>query len=1142
MLIPDRRRYMHRKSTARRKVLTLVSSTAAIAATLTLIAFIGVTPGEAATLVSPDGITTLATHGTVAAGTPYTSGQTITVSGVANDVLNNANLVANSTPGQSTDNATGSYYIEECTDPGGTTANLPTAASGCEAATIDTSQSKTIDGSFTDSSYTLYDLPDLGTLGEPTMVGSCDVAPDQCVVGIFAVNPSTGGFSYPHLFSAPFNISVGDGLDLGDNPGDGSPPAVVATSATNSTVAASPTTTVADGVNDSTITVTLKDTTNHPVTGGKSVTLSQGSGHSSIDVNGSSGSTATTDGSGQAVFTVSDTTAEPVTYTATDTTDSDLVVTQTAAVTFAAPVASSANSSIIAASTSVPQGGSTTITVTLKDQGAQPQPIAGKVIKLSQGQGSSTIVPASNGSDTTNAQGRATFTVSDSAAETVTYTATDMTDGITLSGQSVGVTFGILTVSGSDSTVTTTTPIVATANSGVTETTGTVDVKLLDGISPVAGKTVKLSSSSSAAMITPSSQTTGSDGVATFTVSDPNAETVTFNAVDSSDNNLAITSTIQVSFEVPAASASKSTVTAVPTQVNADGVSVAGLTVTIVDQFGNPLANKTVTVAGIVSGTSSPSATARLVPSQQTNGAQITTTNAVGEILFDADDTTAESITYTATDATDNVTVTQTVAVTFLAGAPQVSQSSVQADPTSVPSDGTSASTVTVTLDDHNQNPVPDVTVQLTALNGSSVIAPATGVATNAVGQATFKVTDATSEVVRYRATDTTDGLPLVGQEVQITFGTPPPTAPALADSDIVTSRTAVPADGSTSATVQVRLNDANGLPLAGKAVSLVPTSVNAVVSPATATTDATGTATFTVTDKTAESVTFTATDVTDNTPLTGLSVTISFTPATTSAATSSAAGPLNKPIVGMAATSDAKGYWLVASDGGIFNYGDAGFYGSTGSIQLNKPIVGMAAAPDGKGYWLVASDGGIFNYGDAGFYGSAGSIQLNAPIVGMAATADGKGYWLVASDGGIFNYGDAGFDGSAGSIQLNKPVVGMAATADGKGYWLVASDGGIFNYGDAGFFGSTGSIQLNKPIVGMAATADGKGYWLVASDGGIFDYGDAGFFGSTGSIQLNKPIVGMAATADGKGYWLGASDGGIFNYGDAAFYGSMAG
>ena len=72
-----------------------------------------------------------------------------------------------------------------------------------------------------------------------------------------------------------------------------------------------------------------------------------------------------------------------------------------------------------------------------------------------------------------------------------------------------------------------------------------------------------------------------------------------------------------------------------------------------------------------------------------------------------------------------------------------------------------------------------------------------------------------------------------------------------------------------------------------------------------------------------------------------------------------------------MAATPDGKGYWLVASDGGIFTYGDAAFYGSTGGLTLNRPIVAMAATPDGKGYWLVASDGGIFTYGDAAYYGS---------------------------------------------------------------------------------------------------------------------------------------------------------------------------
>ena len=187
---------------------------------------------------------------------------------------------------------------------------------------------------------------------------------------------------------------------------------------------------------------------------------------------------------------------------------------------------------------------------------------------------------------------------------------------------------------------------------------------------------------------------------------------------------------------------------------------------------------------------------------------------------------------------------------------------------------------------------------------------------------------------------------------------------------------------------------------------------------------------------------------------------------------------------MGLAQTSDQGGYWEVASDGGIFNFGDAAFYGSMGGSHLNAPIVGMAATPyasavppaspnpAGKGYWLVASDGGVFNFGDAGFYGSMGGSHLNNPIVVMAATPDGNGYWLVASDGGIFTFGDAGFYGSEGGKPLNQPIVGMASTPSGNGYWLVASDGGVFNFGDAGFYGSMGGSHLNKPIVGAASVA----------------------------------------------------------------------
>jgi hypothetical protein len=46
--------------------------------------------------------------------------------------------------------------------------------------------------------------------------------------------------------------------------------------------------------------------------------------------------------------------------------------------------------------------------------------------------------------------------------------------------------------------------------------------------------------------------------------------------------------------------------------------------------------------------------------------------------------------------------------------------------------------------------------------------------------------------------------------------------------------------------------------------------------------------------------------------------------------------------------------------------------------------VVGITPTPDGGGYWEVASDGGIFAFGDAPFDGSTGGIHLNAPVVGI--------------------------------------------------------------------------------------------------------------------------------------------------------------
>jgi len=237
-------------------------------------------------------------------------------------------------------------------------------------------------------------------------------------------------------------------------------------------------------------------------------------------------------------------------------------------------------------------------------------------------------------------------------------------------------------------------------------------------------------------------------------------------------------------------------------------------------------------------------------------------------------------------------------------------------------------------------------------------------------------------------------------------------------------------------------------------------------------------------------------------------------------------------------------GYWINASDGGVFSFGNAQFYGSTGGMRLNQPVVAIASTHDAAGYWEVASDGGVFSFGDAPFHGSTGSIRLNKPMVGMAVTPDGGGYWLVASDGGIFAYGDAQFYGSTGSLHLNQPVIGMVPTHDGGGYWLIASDGGLFAFGDAGFHGSLGSMPPPTPIVGVAPTPDGGGYWMLEANGTPHAFGDAPpvalSAASPGLATLQSPMTGLIPDFSGHGFDSVNASGQAFAYGDAPYFGDI--
>ena len=261
-------------------------------------------------------------------------------------------------------------------------------------------------------------------------------------------------------------------------------------------------------------------------------------------------------------------------------------------------------------------------------------------------------------------------------------------------------------------------------------------------------------------------------------------------------------------------------------------------------------------------------------------------------------------------------------------------------------------------------------------------------------------------------------------------------------------------------------------------------------------------------------------------------------------------------PITAIAATSGGKGYLVAAEDGGIFNFGSAPFEGNTytdgltglsGAHPLAAPIVGMAAEPNGNGYWLVAKDGGVFNFGGAKFAGStysdgltglSGAHPLAAPIVAIIPTPNGGGYWLIAADGGVFDFGDAhfygstysqGYTGLSGSHPISGHIVGGVATPSGNGYWLVSSTGTVYNFGSApnegdvatkGYTGLSGSHPLPGAIVSMAADSDGTGYWLVGSDGTVYNFGSAPNEGDVPSLPtpgVSTPSGGTTHNSSGQ-------------------------
>ena len=230
----------------------------------------------------------------------------------------------------------------------------------------------------------------------------------------------------------------------------------------------------------------------------------------------------------------------------------------------------------------------------------------------------------------------------------------------------------------------------------------------------------------------------------------------------------------------------------------------------------------------------------------------------------------------------------------------------------------------------------------------------------------------------------------------------------------------------------------------------------------------------------------------------------------------------------------------------------------STVSSGINEPAVDVTDTPNGKGYWLSARDGGIFTFGNAAFYGSTGALAPECPDRGHglprpmarvtgsspptaasspsatpASTARGRTHlnapiwawrhprWPGLLAGrlrrGHLHLRRRPYRGSTGGTHLNVPVVGMADDARWQGLLAGRLRRRHLHLRRRPLPRPTGASHLNSAHRGHGIRpppARVTGWWPLT---GASSASRRHLLRLDGRIPLNQPIVGMATSPDGR-------------------------
>lgn len=371
-----------------------------------------------------------------------------------------------------------------------------------------------------------------------------------------------------------------------------------------------------------------------------------------------------------------------------------------------------------------------------------------------------------------------------------------------------------------------------------------VTVKLYDSaMGPLVGRMVQLSSSRSSQDSISSLVPTDSAGVANFTVTSLVAGSATLSAYDITDS-MAVTQTAVVSFTPGVPTAADSTLAVNDSTLTADGLDTASITVILKDAYGNIVPNKSIKIVST-----------RVASDSFSTNTIISDTD--GKAVFALNSLVAGSSTISAEVAAHSMTVAQTAAMTFEAGAPTATDSTVVESVATVVADGSSTSTITVTLKDAYLNLVSGKTVTLSSNRGDN-ISPSSAT-TDASGVATFAVSATLAGSSTYTATV---GAVTVTDTPSVSFV---PGVPTAAQSTVVTDFSERLNDGVSLSTITITLRDAYNNLVSGKNVTLASDRGSMdVISAASGASTALGVVTFTVKSAFAGTGKFTATDTTD--------------------------------------------------------------------------------------------------------------------------------------------------------------------------------------------------------------------------------------------------------------------------------------